>query len=521
MDKQQEILEVSKLVFELTMVGTSKAGLNDLLERLFNVLQTIQGMRVLPKGAVLLYNPRQALVQVAELGMPPHFVTSGTPGLLDGIAPEFWDSAYVTTLSAEKALRPEEEDPTFVVLPLSENERQIGLGILFIEPDWQLDQFELKFMSDLAGALSSLVTRKLVDEILRVRELELEDARTDAIRRLGAASEYRDNETGMHVMRMTHFSVAIAREMGLPDEQRNLLAITAPMHDVGKIGIADAILLKPGQLTPEEFEVMKSHTEIGERILKGEDSLISVAREIALSHHEHWDGTGYPRGLRGEEISIFARICALADVFDALTTSRPYKEAWPVPRAIEWIQGQAGKKFDPEVVSAFERALGEIRRIRDLYRDDIINPHEIVELPEIKATAGTPFVTWDDSMRIGIDAIDAHHLYLVELLNDLFDVISHRRGSREVGRVLKALEKYVHVHFRAEERMMSHYGYAGLDRQHHQHQRFEKKLRLFYSELHENPLTAPYDMLAFLSEWLVHHIRQEDSQLRALVTAPA
>jgi hemerythrin-like metal-binding protein len=419
-------------------------------------------------------------------------------------------------MSAEKALRESELDECFIVLPLTEDERPIGFGILFIEPNWQLDPIELVFMTDLARALSGLVMRSVTNETLRVRELELEDARTDAIRRLGAASEYRDNETGMHVMRMTHFSVAIAKKLGLPDEQCELLSITAPMHDVGKIGIADVVLLKPGRLTPEEFAVMKTHTDIGARILKGEDALISAARDIALSHHAHWDGTGYPRGLKGAEIPILARVCSLADVFDALTSSRPYKEPWPVQKAIDWIRGEAGKKFDPEIVVAFDAALPDILRIRELYRDEIINPTEVVELPDIEPV-GTQWVAWDDSLTIGIDVIDAHHRFLVELLNNLHDVISNKRGSREVARVLKALEKYTHVHFRAEERMMEYCGFAGLSRQNHQHRRFEKKLRMFYAELHENPLTAPHDMLSFLRDWIIQHIRHEDAKLTSLV----
>lgn len=516
MDKNQEILEISKLVFELTMVSSINTNLDDLLARLFGVLENIPGVRIQRKGAILLYNPRQALVQVAQYGLPAVVTTDSVVGPLESIAPEFWPSAYATCLSAEKALRADETDESFIVLPLSDDERPVGLGIIFIDPAWQPDPVDIEFMSDLARALSGLVMRTLVNETLRVRELELEDARTDAIRRLGAASEYRDNETGMHVMRMTHFAVAIAKVLGLPEDLRDVLSITAPMHDVGKIGIADAILLKPGRLTPDEYEVMKGHAEIGSRILRGDDALITAARDIALSHHEHWDGSGYPKGLKGEEIPILARICALADVFDALTSSRPYKEAWPIQKAIDWVMAESGKQFDPDVVTAFNAALPNILRIRELYRDEIINPNEVVELPELKVV-GTPWVRWDDSLLIGIDAIDAHHRFLVDLLNDLHDVISLRRGSREVGRVLRALEKYTHVHFRAEERMMEHYGYAGLDRQHHQHQRFEKKLRLFYEELHENPLTAPYDMLTFLREWLVHHIRYEDAQLRSLI----
>lgn len=517
MDKNEEILHISKLVFDLTLWGASGGNLDDLLGRLFTVLENVPGIRIQHKGAILLYNPRKELVQVAQFGLPPAIGGHTEKDGLDGLAPEYWSTAYVTSLSAEKALRKEEADHQFIVLPLAEEDRALGLGIIYLQPDWHPDPVELQFMNDLSRAISGLVTRILVNQTLRVRELELEEARTDAIRRLGVASEYRDNETGMHIMRMTNISVAIARAMGLPIEDREVLSIAAPMHDVGKIGIADAILLKPGKLTPEEFEIMKAHAEIGSRILSGEDSLIKAAQEIALYHHENWDGSGYPNGLKGEEIPLLARICALADVFDALTSERPYKEAWPVQRAVDWVRMESGKKFDPAVVAAFDEAFPVILRIRELYRDEIIDPNAVIELPETKPVS-RQWVAWDESLRIGIGTIDAHHQFLVELINDLYDIVVTKRGAREVGRVLKALDSYVRIHFKAEERMMEHYGFDGLDRQHHQHERFTKKLQLFYEELHENPLTAPIDILTYLCEWLVRHIRHEDAQLARLVS---
>ena len=517
MDKNQRILEISKLVFELTMVGSSGTNLDDLLTRLFSVLRNLQELHVRPKGVLLLFNPRHVLVQVAQFGLPVDRLLRPVANELESVVPVFRLTAYESSMSVERELAKDEIEQHFVVLPLAEDDRPIGQALIFIEPDWTPDSVELEFMTDLGRALSGLVMRSLMNETLRVRELELEDARTDAIRRLGAASEYRDNETGMHVMRMTHIAVAIAKAMGLPEDQREILSITAPMHDVGKIGIADAILLKPGRLTPDEFDIMKTHTDIGGNILRGEDALIGAARDIAVCHHEHWDGSGYPAGLKGEEIPMLARICALADVLDALTSARPYKEAWSFNKAVEWIRSESGRKFDPDVFSAFERALPEIMRIRELYRDEIIDPNIVVELPE-RREVDCRWIPWDETLTIGIDIIDEHHHYLVDLLNDLHDVVRGKRGAREVGRVLKAMEKYAYVHFRAEERMMDHYAFPGLDRQRHQHHRFEKKLCEFYAELHDNPLTAPLDILTFLRDWLIQHIKHEDAQLRSLVT---
>lgn len=193
----------------------------------------------------------------------------------------------------------------------------------------------------------------------------LRETRLQIIQRLGRAAEYKDNETGLHVIRMSHFAreIALAAGMGATDAEEIFNA--APMHDVGKIGIPDAILQKPGKLTPDEWEIMKQHTSIGAEII-GDDksSLLRLAGVIALCHHEKWDGSGYPRGLAGEAIPIAARIIALADVFDALTSTRPYKKAWAIEDATQYILDQSSKHFDPELVAAYQKALPKILEIR-------------------------------------------------------------------------------------------------------------------------------------------------------------
>lgn len=520
MNKDQEILAISRLVFELTLDSGMDAKLDALLARMFAVLESLPGLRILPKGAILLFNPRGALLQVAQYGLPPDWDSQRDVHELDGVCPDYREEAYLTDLATERG-RPGAPDGTRVcVLPLPRNATPLGQVLIYVEPDWQPDAMEMRFMTDLGHAVSGLVSRCMVNETLRVREIELEEARAEAIRRLGTASEYRDNETGMHIMRMTNYAVVISKALGLPEAQREMLYITAPMHDVGKIGIADAILLKPGRLTSEEFEVMKAHTEIGAHILKGKDELIVAARQIAIHHHENWDGSGYPYGLKGEDIPMLARICAIADVFDALTSRRPYKQAWPLDEAVAWVRQEAGRKFDPAVVTAFDQALPEILRIRELYRDDIIDPNEVLELPPLPARR-YHWIPWDESLRVGIDVIDEHHRYLFDLTNDLYDVVAEGRGSREVARVLKALDQYAQVHFQAEEKMMDHHGYSALDRQRHQHHHFNERLREFYAELHDNPLTTPFDVLTFLRGWLVRHIRHEDAQLASLVARPA
>jgi len=516
MNKDQEILAISRLVFELTKM--SDADLDNMLARLDDLLATLPGLLIKPQSLILLANSRGALIQIAQHGLAPVWMQEKMAYPRHG-EDKVQSNAFVSTLDTHNpplVLAGVSADAPCFVLPLVEDGRTLGEALIFIEPGWQPDAVEIEFMSDLAKALTVLITRSVINETLRVREVELEHARTDAIRRLGTASEYRDNETGMHIMRMTHFATAIAKAMGLPPEIRELLAICAPMHDVGKIGIPDAILLKPGLLSIDEFEVMKGHTDIGKRLLTGDDHLIQTARQIANHHHERWDGSGYPDGLAGEDIPLLARICSVSDVFDALTSVRPYKRPWPIDEAIEWIRRYAGSQFDPAVVAGFDIALPEILRIRELYRDDIIDPNQILDFPEVSYHE-TDWVQWEDSLSVGIDVIDEHHRYLFDLTNDLFEVVSGKRGAREVARVLKALDQYVQVHFRAEERMMAHYGYHSLVRQEHQHGQFEARLRDFYEELHNNPLTAQFDVLVYLRNWLVHHIREEDAQLRDLV----
>jgi hemerythrin-like metal-binding protein len=314
---------------------------------------------------------------------------------------------------------------------------------------------------------------------------------------------------------MTGVSVAIAKAMGLSHEERELLAITAPMHDVGKIGIADTIMLKPDRLTTIEFDVMKTHTEIGGKLLKGSDLMIATARDIALCHHENWDGSGYPDGLRGAQIPVFARICALADVFDALVSARPYKKAWSLQQAIEWINSQNGLKFDPAVVTAFEIALPEILRIRELYRDEIIDPKQILTLPELPYHEAR-WICWDETLSVGITTIDEHHRYLFDLTNDLIDIVVNRAGSHELGRILKALSEYAAIHFSAEEKMMEHSNYSRLELQQEQHRFFLNRLQEFHREIHENPLVAQHELVNFLKSWLVAHIRDEDTMLASL-----
>lgn len=216
--------------------------------------------------------------------------------------------------------------------------------------------------------LNNLVWERTLE--LEERNTQLLQSQLEVLNKLAVAAEFRDNQTGLHVVRMSHYAQEIGRGIGFNEEDANLLFHTSPMHDVGKIGIPDAILLKTSKLDPDEFAVMKLHTEIGGKILdNGSSEFLQVGRTIALTHHERWDGKGYPKGLKGEEISIFGRIVAVADVFDALTSDRPYKEAWDDERAFEAIREGSGTQFDPKIVNAFFRIQFEILSIKNRYQE--------------------------------------------------------------------------------------------------------------------------------------------------------
>jgi putative two-component system response regulator len=210
----------------------------------------------------------------------------------------------------------------------------------------------------------------LAEEVAKATA-EIREREKETIFCLAKAAEYRDPETGAHILRMAHYSKHIARIMGLPVEQLELLLQSAPMHDVGKVGTPDMILLKPGKLTEEEFAIMKEHASIGYEILNESNSnVLKVAAEIARTHHEKFDGTGYPRQLKGNAIPLFGRIVAVADVFDALTSERPYKKAWSVEQASKLIRDSSGTHFDPACVEAFFTEFEEVLAIKNQFLDE-------------------------------------------------------------------------------------------------------------------------------------------------------
>lgn len=256
-----------------------------------------------------------------------------------------------------------ERGPAFPVLVLTGDaspqttRRALGLGAhdFLVKP---FDRGELllrirnvvetHFLRRALESQNALLERRVME-----RTLELEHSRSEILARLAEVGEYRDGETGRHTQRVGILAGRLATELGMGDEDARVVRQTAPLHDIGKIGVPDSVLLKAGPLTDEQFEIMKTHTVIGARMLsRGDSELLRTAERIALSHHERWDGSGYPNGIAGTAIPIEARLVAVADVFDALTHERPYRRAMSTQESITYISDQSGSHFDPEIVAA-------------------------------------------------------------------------------------------------------------------------------------------------------------------------
>ncbi len=214
--------------------------------------------------------------------------------------------------------------------------------------------------------------KRALERLVQERTAELGETHLELLHRLGSAGEYRDNETGLHVARVCHYARIIAQAYGLPESEAELLFNAAALHDAGKIGIPDSILFKPGKLDKDEWEVIQSHCEIGHKIIGNhENSLLKTAGTIALTHHERWDGTGYPQGLKEDNIPLFGRIVAIADVFDALTSKRPYKKPWSMDEAVEEIVRCSEAHFDPKIVESFKRKIPELREVQLQFADEV------------------------------------------------------------------------------------------------------------------------------------------------------
>ena len=310
---------------------------NILLERILkragysNVISAADSRQAVP-----LYSTFQPDIILLDLNMP-HLDGFAVMAQLQGLVPaESYLPILVLTADTTSATK----------------QRALASGAMdFLTKPF--DQVEVQLR--LANLLQTRFLSLHLEERVRERTEELEAARLETLQCLALAAELRDDDTAEHTQRVGEASAALAQALGLPEPEVELIRQAAPLHDLGKIGISDAVLLKPGKLTPEEFAYVKTHTQIGASLLAhGRSPAIQLGEMIARTHHERWDGSGYA-GLAGTEIPLVSRIVTVADVYDALTHQRPYKPAWPVEEAVAEILAQSGRQFDPDVVVAFLR----------------------------------------------------------------------------------------------------------------------------------------------------------------------
>jgi len=262
-----------------------------------------------------------------------------------------------------------------VCAALKANPTTASIPVVFVtaltDTDDELEGFEAGAVDYITKPVSPPIVRARVrNHLSLVRMEELRATRLEIVQRLGLAAEYKDNETGLHVIRMSHFSRILGIAAGMSENEADDLLHAAPMHDVGKIGIPDRILQKPGPLDPDEWKIMQSHVTIGAEIIgEHEGGMLALARQIALTHHEKYDGSGYPRALRGDEIPLVGRIVAIADVFDALTSKRPYKKAWTEEEALVFLGEQRGRHFDPALVDLFIEQMPAVRTVQQRWAE--------------------------------------------------------------------------------------------------------------------------------------------------------
>lgn len=324
-----------------------------------------------PHYEVKVATSGERALRIVGGAMPPDLI------LLDVVMPVMDGHEVCRRLKADPLTR---HIPVIFVTALEQQEDE-ARGLALGAEDYITKPFNAAIvLARVKTHLALYLHAQELEHKVNERTRELQVSRLEIIKRLGRAAEFRDNETGFHVLRMSHYSLLIARACGMNEREAQTLFYAAPMHDIGKIGTPDYILLKPGKLNEAEWEIMKQHVVMGAEII-GEhpDELLAMARQVALSHHEKWDGSGYPYGLQGTDIPRVGQIVALADVFDALTSERPYKRAWPVEQAMQTIRESAGSHFDPGLLPALEKALPDMLEIRARYTEVA---HQLTVEPE-------------------------------------------------------------------------------------------------------------------------------------------
>lgn len=511
---QQRTGDVKKVLVDLLQTASKVISMKSQFEKILEHARSLPWMEATGEGAIFLADDTGSLTLALAQGIPSDLAEQcgefASIACLCGQVSAGQCASFVAGASELPCFRGSQDARGIHILPLVREDKTLGVLMLFVRAGHLPGTDEMEFASELAITAGALFSRRLMEATLEIKNYEVELAHAEVIRLLGLAGDRRDTDTGLHVFRVGHFSRCIALAAGLPVEQADILLQAAPMHDIGKIGIPDSILRKPGRLSADEFVQMQAHTVIGEQILQGAQPLIQAARIIAGSHHERWDGTGYPRKLKGEQIPLYGRICALGDVYDALGQKRPYKRSWGQEEIETYLRQNAGAQFDPQLVDAFFRSLPEILRFQNLYGDATTLSRGPIHLTPV-STANHGILQWSEAFSVGVPIIDEHHRYLFDLSNAMWDALNGAGTAVDIAKTLTALLSYTKIHFSEEERLLARHGYAHQEAHALEHAKFVARVESSWESLRRNPLISGLKIFKYLSVWLVHHVQGTDA----------
>ncbi len=514
--------EIKVAISAILSISMKPIGFRQQLKEMLAVLMSISWLQMGNKGGIFLLNNHNQLILKAEHELHPEIkricskVKMGQ--CLCGRAAESKKIVFKSCVDDEheNCFDGMGDHGHYNIPLLDSNGELLGVIVFYLEAHHKQHAEESELMEMIGQSLSNVIANRHFRFKAEISQILQQQAQVDIIHKLVTAAEFRDNETGEHIKRMSNYAGTIAKKMGLSEEDVQILILAAPLHDIGKIGISDNILLKPGKLNAKEFDEMKRHPVIGAEILTGEHPLIVSGREIALSHHEKWDGSGYPYGLAGKDIPIFGRICALADVFDALTSSRPYKKAWSMEKALAFISANSGSHFDPEIVTAFLDSLPEIMRIRSVYGDtneeliQSVNKNENNDSsPLVELSTSTSEVVWTSEISMKHEVLDEQHRYFHNLVNRIHESINVQNVNHLIA-CLSELKQYTSVHFIEEEKLMTEANYPKLEEHKEYHKMIKKRILQLCSDLEFQPLAVAVEIKTFLDLWINEHMHKAD-----------
>jgi hemerythrin-like metal-binding protein/putative nucleotidyltransferase with HDIG domain len=469
------------------------------------LLQVIEQLKV-DAADVWLFNPTlQALVFVSGRGFRTPAFENAHPLHLGesnvGRAALERRTIHVPNLTAHpdhphlaKALA-EEPFMSYYAVPLIVKGQVKGVLELFHRAEFESNEEWLNFLRALANQAAIAIDNSSLFNDLQQSNAELTQAYDATIQGWSRALDLRDNETEGHTQRVTELTMKLGRQFGLSEEELIHIRRGALLHDIGKMGVPDGILLKPGPLTADEWVVMRKHTTLAYELLSP-IHFLQPALDIPYCHHEKWDGTGYPRGLSGDQIPFAARIFAVVDVWDALTSDRPYRAAWPEEKVLDHIRSLAGTHFDPQVVKiCLEPGMLNSQSKRRMQMEPI---------------------QWSEKFSVGVIELDQQHQQLIKLLNRMISahgtISTH---SETISDILTEMTRYAQTHFKTEEMLMEAYSYPGLEEQKMQHRDFRKKTVDFCTATTQGFEQIPEALLEYLVDWLVHHILEVDMAYRS------